>query len=260
MQITYNLLSGKNNNLPIGPTEVASLYFFGIPIVDTTGNTMSDNAIVFQIRQATEEVEGYLNCKLTKQVIQESQSYMLNDYKAWGYIPSSFPVICPVSLSGRLGTVEQVIWPSEWLSARKTNDGISFFRQAFMIPTSGAMKSNSIVYSGISPTLGWFGQSTIPNYWIFTYVTSFERIPEDILSAIGMLASIKIYHQLGDIILGAGIASQSIGIDGLSQSISTTSSATNAGYGARIIGYLADLKIGLPRLKAKYDGITITSL
>jgi len=259
-QVTYNLLSGKNNGLPIGPTEVASLYFFGIPITDPSGNTMADNDLAFQIRQATEEIEGYLNCKLTKQVIRETQSYVLNDYKAWGYIPASFPVICAVALTGRLGTVEQVVWPSSWLSTRQSNDGISYFRQAFLVPTQGTIQTDSVVYSGITPHLGWFGQPTIPNYWDFIYVTSFDRIPEDILSAIGMLASIKIFHQLGDIILGAGIASQSIGLDGLSQSISTTSSATNAGYGARITGYLADLKLGMPRLKAKYDGITLTSL
>jgi len=77
---------------------------------------------------------------------------------------------------------------------------------------------------------------------------------------IGKLAAINIFHQLGDIILGAGIASQSLGIDGLSQSISTTSSATNAGYGARITGYLADLKQARVDLKNKYDGNALTVL
>lgn len=259
-KVTYSLQSGKNRGLPIGPTEVASLFFFGIPIVDPNGNTMSDDDIAFQIRQATEEVEGYLNCKLTKQVIEETQSYHLNDYKAWGFIPASFPVICAVELVGRLGTVEQVVWPQSWLSTRQLNDGISYYRQAFIVPTQGIVQTDSVVYSGITPHLGWFGQQTIPNYWNFIYVTSFDKIPEDILVAVGKLATINIFHQLGDIILGAGIATQSLGIDGLSQSISTTSSATNAGYGARISGYLNDLKQQMPKLKAKYDGMTITAL
>lgn len=260
-QVVYNLISGKNNGLPIGPSEVADLYFFGIPIVDPAGNTMSDAAITFQIKQAVEEMEGYLNCKLTKQVIEETQSYQLNDYKSWGYIPTTYPIICPVALEGRVGTVSQIIYPKEWLSVKKTNDGIGFHRQAFLVPTSGtAMQANSVSYGGFVPQVGWFGQNTIPNYWTFIYVTSFERTPEDILAILGMLASIKIFHQLGDIILGAGIASQSLGIDGLSQSISTTSSATNAGYGSRIVGYIADIKVGMPRLKAKYDGMTMTSM
>lgn len=258
--VTYDILSGKNNGLPIGPTELSSLYFFGIPIVDPSGNIMSDDDLAFQIRQATEEMEGYLNCKLTKQVVEEVQSYNLNDYKAWGFVPASYPVICAGSLVGRLGNVDQVTWPKSWLVPRKTSDGIGFYRQVFIVPTQGTIEVESVVYSGITPHLGWFGQQTIPNYWSFRYVTSFERTPEDILSAIGMMASIKVFHQLGDIILGAGIASQSIGIDGLSQSISTTSSATNAGYGARITGYIADLKQGMPRLKAKYDGWRMTSL
>jgi hypothetical protein len=36
------------------------------------------------------------------------------------------------------------------------------------------------------------------------------------------------------LVLGAGIASTSLGIDGLSQSISSTASAENNAYGARI--------------------------
>lgn len=257
-QITYSLLSGKNRGLLLSPTELASLYFFGIPITDPSGNPMSDAAIEFQIRYATEELEGYLNCKLTKQVIRESQSYYINDYKAWGYIPATYPVICAHSLTGRLGAVEQIVYPSEWLSAKRTNDGIGFHRRAYIVPTSGSTTINSAAYGGLH--LGWFGSSNIPDYWDFIYTTSFERIPEDILVVLGKLASINIFHQLGDIILGAGIANQSIGIDGLSQSIGTTSSATNSGYGSRIIGYLQDLKLAMPRLKAKYDGITMTSL
>ena len=59
---------------------------------------------------------------------------------------------------------------------------------------------------------------------------------------------------------GAGIASYSLGIDGLSQSISSTSSATNAGYGARILGYVDDLKKVLPILISKYGGMSLSVL
>ena len=65
----------------------------------------------------------------------------------------------------------------------------------------------------------------------------------------------KLVGIAGDLILGAGIAAQSIGVDGLSQSISSTSSATNAGYGARIIQYQKEIAETVKRIKLIYDEI-----
>jgi hypothetical protein len=75
---------------------------------------------------------------------------------------------------------------------------------------------------------------------------------------VGMIASMGPFNIAGDMIAGAGIASQSIGIDGLSQSVSTTSSATNAGYGARIIQYQKDVKDQIKHLQNYYKGPRLT--
>ncbi len=70
-----------------------------------------------------------------------------------------------------------------------------------------------------------------------------------------MMASLYVLNPAGDLIAGAGIASKSIGIDALHQSINTTSSATNAGYGARIIQYQKDLKPLLKEIRSEYHGV-----
>jgi len=256
-QIAYSLQSSKND-LSISPEELANRYFFGIPIKDQSGNVMSSDNISFYIRAGTESMEGLLNLKLTKQVVAENLSYMLNEYRSWGFISTSFPVLAVGALSGFLGKTEQIKFPIGWLAIKTSTDPTAAQRIVNIVPTVGQVESTSVVYSGISPHVGWFGQQTIPRYWTLTYCTSFDVLPEDILDAIGKLAAMNIFHQLGDIILGAGIASQSLGIDGLSQSISTTSSATNAGYGARITGYITDLKQARTDLKNKYDGIAFT--
>jgi len=81
---------------------------------------------------------------------------------------------------------------------------------------------------------------------------STSGVPEDILHAIGYLAAMLPLDIAGDLIIGAGIASSSISVDGLSQSIGSTSSATNSGYGARILSFSKQLKAMLPRLRAQY--------
>ncbi len=257
--VSYSIKSTKNNGLPISPSELVGRYFFGIPVVDQQGNSMRSSDMQFYIMAAKEQIEGFLNLRLSKQIIQETFDYYRDDYRYWGKIDVTYPCRTPFTLTGLLGDIEQVQFPDDWLSAKRTNDGIGFARHINLVPTAGSTTQSSTVYSGITPNVGWWGQSSIPNYWSVVYCTSLDRIPEDILDIVGKLAAINIFHQLGDIILGAGIASQSIGIDGLSQSVSSTSSATSSGYGARIIQYRDELNRSLPRLKAKYDGFELTS-
>ena len=252
----FTIKIAKNDGLIMSPSELLEFYFFGIPLKSSDGKYFPDHVLRMYIRYAQEEIEGFLNLRLLSQIIEERADFNRQDYADWGFIRCSYPVVEALALTGNINDVQQINYPMEWLSARKTNDGISYFRNLYTIPNG----SSAAQYSGILPASGFFGVSHVPNYWSMKYYTGFNKVPNDILNVIGKLASINVFHIMGDIILGAGIASQSIGIDGLSQSISTTSSATNSGYGSRIVGYLADLKINMPRLKAKYDGFTMTSL
>ncbi len=76
--------------------------------------------------------------------------------------------------------------------------------------------------------------------------------PPALVKAILMIASMLPLDIAGDLIAGAGIAQQLISVDGLSQQIQTTSSATNAGYGARILSFQNQLKVLLPALRSQY--------
>ena len=99
----------------------------------------------------------------------------------------------------------------------------------------------------------------IPDYWDLQYITGFDldHLPMDLLNLVGKLATFGPLGIAGDLILGAGIASQSLSVDGLSQSIGSTSSATNAGYGARLVQYQKEIKDAIPRLKLVYDEIKL---
>lgn len=258
--INYNFPI-ERTGLPLSPAELVSRYFFGIDLTDQQGNPLSFESIEFYIQAAVEQWEGYLNLKLTKQIIEETLHYSLADFHNWGYIPLNYPALKVFALEGYASGVRQVNYPTEWVSIKKSTSPSDVHRSAYLVPGTGRVNvSGSSVYAGILPHLGWKGANTIPNYWQIRYCTSFDKVPSDILDAVGKLASINIFHQLGDIILGAGIANESLSIDGLSQSIGTTSSATNAGYGARIIGYLNDLKLAKTQLKNKYDGYILRSM
>lgn len=244
------------NEMVMSPTEMLEAYFYGIDICDS----LPDETLKFYLDSAQQEVEKSLDLKIIPQIISESQDFWRNDWRAWGFVRMTYPVKKVNKLKGFINDVQQIDYPQEWVSERITNDGYLFFRNIYLIPTNGVATTNAAIFSGITPHLGFFGHSHIPHYWRAQYCTGFDSVPKDLLNFIGRLAAINVFHVLGDIILGAGIANQSISIDGLSQSIGTTSSAENSGYSGRIRGYITDMKRQWPLLKANYKSVTMTSL
>jgi len=260
-RVSYNIRMNKNNGLPISSTDLSNRYFLGIPIVDSSGNVMTDQSIEFAIRYAVTQMEGFLNLKFSKQIIEETQQFFRDDYANWGYTPTTYPAVKAHQLTGSLGDIRQVEFPVDWISTKRTNDGVGYHRRINIVPTQGSVLGSTVIFSSASPSLvGYYGRREVPDYWNIIYCTGFDKVPEDILDAIGKIASINIFHLLGDIILAPGIAGSSISIDGLNQSIQTTQSAENSGYSGRIRGYLQDLKSSLPMLKDKYDGFELTVL
>ena len=87
-----------------------------------------------------------------------------------------------------------------------------------------------------------------------------EEIPHNLLDWIFKYAAITIFEVWGDQIIGAGIASASVSIDGLSQSIGTTQSAMYGGASARILEYRKDLEELTPIIRkyfARFDSVVL---
>jgi len=252
----------KNSSLIMSPEDLKGRYLFGIPLEDSDGNKIPDENINFYIEAAQKEVENYLSIKFNKQAYKESGDFQYNNWVEWGFIPTMYPVHEPVSLQGFLNSSLQIDFPAGWLSHKtQSADKDLYHRQMSLVPLTGTVNSlsNSVVYTGISPHIGYFGGSHIPNYWEITYITGFDTPPADLINIVGKLASINLFHILGDLIVGAGIASKSISADGLSQTINTTSSATNSGYGARVLAYTKEIEKALALAKARYTGITFAT-
>lgn len=264
MRLTLDIKYEKNGDAVLSPAELQSLYFYGIVIQDRSGKELEPYVWKHFILAAQKEIEKYLGIKLKKQIIQENLDFYNEEWRAWGYLPVTYPVTKPFRLSGFLGTVKQLEYPHEWLTSRKTSDYETYYRRIFLVPVQGGEVSTagaSILYSGVLPSIGLNGWREIPNYWTAVYCTGFNTIPEDILDVIGKLAAIGIFNIAGDIVLGqAAIANYSLSIDGLSQSIGTTMSAENSAYSARIKMYKDEIKDALNRLRSYYRGIGMTSM
>ena len=264
-QLTLTMKYRKNEGLLLSPTEMFSLYLYGIKIQAGVGTAFSTESMRFYIQAAQQEIENFFNLKLVYQFIAlEKLTFYRADY--WQSFPilfTNYPVNKPISLTGRFNQLEQISYPTQWLTNTQNSYG-QYKRRVSIVPTGTAVATANaeVILSGLTTQLGSQHFLMIPDYWDLQYITGFklDQIPMDLINLTGKLASFGPLGIAGDLILGAGIASQSLGVDGLSQSISSTSSATNAGYGARLVQYEREIKATIPRIKLVYDEVKLSVL
>lgn len=260
--LQLNIKYKKNSGLLLSPNELRSIYLYGIVIEDSDGTDFSDEAILFYIKAAQQEIEKFLNIKLTLQLFTETHNYYRDTYyRKFPLLQPTYPVRQSLTLIGFLNKIEQVIYPPEWLLNYESSEP-EFTKSMSVVPngTSSTTGNFDVVLTGITAYLGLQRFELIPNYWTMQYTTgyAYDEMPYDILNIIGKLAAIPVLAIAGDLILGAGIARQHLSIDGLSQMIDSTSSATNSGYGARMINYNKEIQESLTRLQGIYKRINFT--
>ena len=261
-QLQLTIKYRKNTGLVISPDEVMQIYFYGILIEDEDGTDFPQETIRFYIESSQAEIERYLNIRINRQLVTETQNYYRDDYyQQFPLLQPTYPVRVPLTLIGLLNKIEQIIYPPEWLLTHEGNQS-DYVKGISVVPNgvSSTTGNFDVVLTGITAYLGLQRYKQIPHYWTLQYETGYgvDEIPLDIVNVIGKLAAIPLFNIAGDLILGAGIARQSLSIDGLAQQIDSTSSATNAGYGARIINYNKEIKETLERLQGTYKRINFT--
>jgi len=266
---------------PITPIQLIQRYLSGVNL-RPGGCPYPDELFDFAIRAATEETERFLGIAILPRTFSggevgdlaqmnrlpteqnedgiygaERQDWIpYNQYQrmrlAWRPLlgnPTRVRLVFPGVLSG----IPEI--PPEWISVRDGN--------AASIDIVPGANINGFFYNGFFATTqtlwGTWWNQRVPNLLRIDYRAGFLPgcVPRAIQDVIGMLASLFILNPAGDQIAGAGIASSSLSLGGLSQSISTTSSATNSGYGARIIQYTKQIDRLVKQLKNDYLGINL---
>lgn len=243
------------NDLIISVQELKDVYLYGLDLTDDAGNEYPDIMFEWSINFAIAWLEKQLDIKVTPTRFVENYDYFRADYINWVTIKlRQSPIISVASV--------KVIWPSgqevidfneEWIKVRADAGQVN------IIPAAGTLSQVLFTAGGSFLPLLASGRDWIPDLFEVDYMAGFAagELPMDLRELIGKKASYGPLNVAGDLLGGAGIASQSIGIDGLSQSFSTTSSATNAGYGARLLQYTNEIKQQIPILKRYYKGIRL---
>lgn len=225
-------------------------YMFGIDLVDQQGNPFPKSLLASYLNGAIAWAEQLFDICLTEKVItEEYHDYERTDYMNWGYIQSfKRPVREVTGLKLMYGSQPSFEVPLEWLKLDKMGGKIQMF------PAQGSANnliiSQSGVIFGLQQRWGY-----APQMWNLSYVAGMkaEDIPENLKVLIYKQATCDIMTVWGDLIIGAGIANQSISIDGLSQSIGTTQSAMFGGASARVQSYREDIDKMIPVLRSAFS-------
>lgn len=237
----------------ISVEELKEIYLFGLDLTDDSGTPFPDSLYEHYIKSAVASLERKLDIHILPiTIVEEPHDYRREEFLQFMYLfLYEYPVI---SIEGM--TLQ---FPSDNLIMTVNLSDIHIRKESGQLQVVPSLNSNySFIFSnnavGVIPYYQLYTRS-IPDFFKVSYTAGFETVPDNIKDLIGKIAAFGPLNIAGDLIGGAGIASQSLSIDGLSQMFNTTSSATNAGYGARLIQYSREIKEVIPELRSYYKGI-----
>ena len=229
--------------------QLKEIYLTGIDLTDDRGNPFPDIMYEFGIRAAVSWLEEELAIKVRPAPLTELHDYSQANWQQMAFLQLDYyPVISVESLSMIWpSSNEPYTFPSEWIRLQADAGQIN------LVPTSGTLAQAMIISGSYLPSI-LSNVPYVPNAIEAKYTAGFAygALPASMRDLIGMKASFPIFSTAGDLIAGAGIANFSLSVDGLSQSVGTTSSATNSGYGARTLAYERRLKQEIPMLRKYY--------
>lgn len=233
--------------------ELKINYLFGLDLSDDAGNEYPDSLYEWFIKGAVSWLEHRTDIPIrTKSITDERHPYNRDDYVHYLWMRTKEYPIVEVEAVRLVLPGEQIIkeFDSTWIHPEKESGVIQ------LVPGAGSAGSILLGAAGAWLPFIYGANRYIPDAWRIDYTAGFTDgvVPDVFKDAVAKVASFGPLNIAGDLLGGAGIASQAISIDGLSQSFNTTSSATNSGYGARLIQYTREIKDVLPTLRNYYKG------
>ena len=273
------------NNYTAPPNEWGELitaddlrytYMFGIEAVanDSAESEFTDEQFKFQIDSAVGDFEDFLTIDIRKRkyvtdpadsLVQsrrwrEGVDYTHEEYdydfspehwKQYGFIQlRHFPLLSVERFTMFSPVKGEVLDLLDWVRMKKS------IGQLHAYPKQGSAFGPYNIY-GMPWTLQ--GRS-YPGGYEIDYTTGYKTsdfVPEGMRNIIAMWATIKALDTIGDGLL-AGFSSQSVSLDGLSESFSSTQSATSAYFGARIQSYIKQIDSWLQKNRYKHGAIPMS--
>lgn len=249
----------SDTNLP-DVDEMRRKWCMGLPLTDNYGNELEDPDIQDSIDAAASEVERRLGvylkptvieCNGSERGLQEGVDFDKEeppyDYDASQWADNGFlqlrerPVLeiheFKLVLPNNQVVMDFLSVP-EWVKLNKLNG------QLRIVPYAGSASIFSLAGGSLSGYAFMTGSMNgyIPQAIYLSYTAGYAvgKVPKDIRNVVAKMTAISMLGIAGDALMG-GVSNMSTSIDGLSESVGTTTSANSTMYSARINMYQKDV-------------------
>ena len=247
--------AGNEWGLIVTPDDCRYTYLWGTDFKATNGTYFTDEQIKFFIVEATRYLERELNISIIKTKIK-SQAEDRNLVKGTDYDEEESLYDFSYRKIQRYGMIQTrhrpVINVEKCTLINRGGSDIDLLKDSAIDRKKGVIKflkrpfMPSETAKGISTAVSRFGSETFQPHLFYAidytagYKTS-DDVPEDLRQIIAKVAAISLLNVIGDGLM-SGFSSSSLSMDGISESFSSTQSATSAYFGARIAVYQKEVK------------------
>lgn len=237
------------------PDDMRYTYLWGVDFKASNGDTFTDSQIKFTIDSALAEMERYLQYNFKKRIVKcnpgkddvydiESNGYSLRFNNQ--IMLDQMPVLSVERCELMSPYDTKLIDLTDWVFLDKRTGKIVF-----------RPRYNALSYcSGIMPySFTAWQTSAYQHAFKVDYTVGLEnasKVPDDVRDIVGKIAAMKLLNTIGDGLI-AGFSSSSLSMDGVSESFSSTQSATSAYFGARIKVYQDDAALFKKEMKYKFS-------
>lgn len=241
-QLIQNELLGMDNDL----------------VDPVTGKPYSDDFYNLMIERAVAQAEKTFDVAILPRLQVDRLDYHRNDFNAFAYLSATYrPILNVKDLLLYYNNQEIMHIPDEWVKVTNRTGQIQVSPSVLMQGLNTTI--NPTIYPIVNSPYGMTPspyQETefAPQMLGVTYVAGMMprsdrrgenrdyMIQPDMLSYIAKLAAIEILEKWSRNIIGAGIASYNVSVDGISTSLDTTASAENSAATAEVKQLQTDMK------------------
>jgi hypothetical protein len=254
----------------VTPDEFRFGWLWGTNFLATNGQSFSDDQIRYFVDSAVAEMERTLNISIKRRRIrykpedrglEKGKDYDVEE----GYYDFSYARIAKY---GTIVTRQRPIIKLHRLDVlNRFTSSFSLLDSTITDKTKGVLKlmrrplRSSETAGGIATAIYPYGKETFNQHMFYAidYDAGFETaddVPLDLREAIGKKTAISLLNIIGDGLM-SGFSSSSLSMDGMSESFSSTQSATSAYFGARIKVYEDELSSYIDEVRRKFGFIQL---
>lgn len=239
-------------------------YLTGLKLLIANDQELSDEWYETKLGEAIAKVEELTNVDILQRRIRgEKHDYHAHDYVQYGFLQLfRLPCLSVQEVRAEYPTGNSIqVFPSEWVRLEKAH------AQVNLVPTAGSLSQVLIGQGAGYLPLIYAQVSKLPSLWSIDYMSGFdeEHIPLMLIETVCKVAVVEIFTIMSDTIYPIGVGSQSLSIDGMSQSRSFQMPA----FKARVDQYRQDIGYAgsptqrtglLSQIRNNYLGVNLASL